>query len=1102
MKFNLFRQFFLIIILAGFSRVFGQVKEYYLTCNPDDFAFIYANYEEDIFIPVTFTHAGQTWTDVKMRIRGDGSRMFPKKSLKVKFYGDPFSNGRKELNFNAEYEDKTYIRAFLSSQIFTKAGQICFATEHARLYLNGEFLGLYNRTENVDEQFLEAHEMDPDGNLFKAAKDGACLSVYDDLLNFWEQKTGEGNRQDLEQFINGINAVSIEDYPEFVSTNMDYSQVVNIIACNMVTSNYSTYYHNYYMYHDCNNTEKWQMLPWDLDKTLSVYSWKNHTNSSADWVPDNPFLEKAILNAGMLEDIKERANEIFNEVFRPDIFWPMIDSLVLVLQSSVAQDTTDNVQNVEEWLEKVQIEKNHFLNFPGRLNWYFDFVQTSFTAERTPGIHPQEVTFTWTPSVAPPGFSVYYRFLLTTGNQFEPDLTQIFDNIQDTFLTLHTIPEDDYFWKVISIGAGEQEVEAFDSKNPLKVKIVEELPCSITEDMILTADNSPYLVTCNITVEPQATLTILEGVTLLFSPGTHLKVTGGFSVQGTWQHPVELLPADAESSFDSLVFIQPQKDIVMNYMVLKDAVIHAESANLTLNHCELILQNKQLVYQNVIYGHYYGNGVFSNNRVTGNASGQGLEYGWCDKVIIENSHFTDIDDPMELISVNNGYVRKNYACNSDDDGIDFNNCKNLVIEENQLFNCNDNGVTIGNEFNGPCENIIISKNLIVNCNIGITVKDGSSAVSSGNTLYANQTGIKLWEKNNGLGGGVLDVENTIISATIGLVTDIDELSDCVIAYTLCDSELLEGIGNLYADPAFISTNASNFQLQHQSPCIDAGNPSVNPDPDGTIADIGAFFYNQGSFQIIINEINYKSSTSYETGDWVELYNPDSIPANLSGWVFKDEKDDHIFNFPYGIIMQPSTYLVLCNDAALFVERHPQVNNFIGDFDFGLSSSGETVRLFNRLGDLMDYVQYDVMSPWPEEPNGQGSSLELKSPWLDNSMPENWCASVLHGTPDTLNSCGYFSVELPESNFCDFAVFPNPAVGKFSVSADCPANGRITIQVYGVDGRLVNQFQSSVSGAEIKVFEIQQPGAKGIYLVRIIFSNETGSSSATKKILIN
>ncbi len=49
-----------------------------------------------------------------------------------------------------------------------------------------------------------------------------------------------------------------------------------------------------------------------------------------------------------------------------------------------------------------------------------------------------------------------------------------------------------------------------------------------------------------------------------------------------------------------------------------------------------------------------------------------------------------------------------------------------------------------------------------------------------------------------------------------------------------------GTGNLEDDPLFIN----QYSLQWHSPAIDAGDPAGDPDPDGTITDMGANPYDQ------------------------------------------------------------------------------------------------------------------------------------------------------------------------------------------------------------------------------------------------------------------
>ena len=54
-----------------------------------------------------------------------------------------------------------------------------------------------------------------------------------------------------------------------------------------------------------------------------------------------------------------------------------------------------------------------------------------------------------------------------------------------------------------------------------------------------------------------------------------------------------------------------------------------------------------------------------------------------------------------------------------------------------------------------------------------------------------------------------------------------------------------GTGNIDEDPLFYSTTGdSAFRLTATSPCIDAGDPASPLDPDGTVADMGAYYFDQ------------------------------------------------------------------------------------------------------------------------------------------------------------------------------------------------------------------------------------------------------------------
>lgn len=51
-------------------------------------------------------------------------------------------------------------------------------------------------------------------------------------------------------------------------------------------------------------------------------------------------------------------------------------------------------------------------------------------------------------------------------------------------------------------------------------------------------------------------------------------------------------------------------------------------------------------------------------------------------------------------------------------------------------------------------------------------------------------------------------------------------------------------GNIDCNPLFVNADNGDWRLQPGSPAVDAGDPALPPDPDGTVADIGPFYYDQ------------------------------------------------------------------------------------------------------------------------------------------------------------------------------------------------------------------------------------------------------------------
>ena len=62
--------------------------------------------------------------------------------------------------------------------------------------------------------------------------------------------------------------------------------------------------------------------------------------------------------------------------------------------------------------------------------------------------------------------------------------------------------------------------------------------------------------------------------------------------------------------------------------------------------------------------------------------------------------------------------------------------------------------------------------------------------------------------------------------------------------------------------------------------------------------------------IVINEINYNSNDDYESGDWIELYNPGQMEIDISNWVMKDDNDQHSFTMPDETVINGGSYAVI------------------------------------------------------------------------------------------------------------------------------------------------------------------------------------------------
>ena len=235
--------------------------------------------------------------------------------------------------------------------------------------------------------------------------------------------------------------------------------------------------------------------------------------------------------------------------------------------------------------------------------------------------------------------------------------------------------------------------------------------------------------------------------------------------------------------------------------------------------------------------------------------------------------------------------------------------------------------------------------------------------------------------------------------------------------------------------------------------------------------------------VVINEIQYNSASFFDTEDWVELYNPTSDEIDLGGWTFEDEKA--AFTIPEGTTLAPDGFVVVCASTTLFSAAYPDAEPCVGEFNFGLSGGGETIRLLDPNGAVVDAVDYDDDKPWPNEADGRGATLELIDPSLDNAFVENWRASgPIGGTPGAINSVATSGEGRPS----DWGLrlepaFPNPSAGAATVRYALPEPGVVSLRVYDAQGREVARLAEGERSAGDHSATLALVSS-GTYLVRL------------------
>jgi len=159
-----------------------------------------------------------------------------------------------------------------------------------------------------------------------------------------------------------------------------------------------------------------------------------------------------------------------------------------------------------------------------------------------------------------------------------------------------------------------------------------------------------------------------------------------------------------------------------------------------------------------------------------------------------------------------------------------------------------------------------------------------------------------------------------------------------------------------------------------------------------------FYPPQPLTNLVINEIHYHptapATVDGDVFEFIELYNKGTTALRLDNVYFSR---GFTYHFPPGTTLAAGAYYLLSPNAQQFKARYGFDPN--GVMRGNLSNGGEALQLSDAVGNLLDFVDYLDIAPWPLSPDGTGPSLSLINPDLDNAFAANWAPSKGdHGTP--------------------------------------------------------------------------------------------------------
>jgi hypothetical protein len=173
--------------------------------------------------------------------------------------------GMSSLNIIFEAPRWTLSEA-LGYEVFRRIGVPAPEAGHMRIWENGRLRGYHLFIEQINKAFLSRRRRDNEGDLFKLLWYGrGVVGQHEKKTN---PLTGHTN---LLALIRSLEQKRGVEQWEIIRSHFNVDEVADYFAVNQLIGNWDGFHNNQYVYHDLNGIGKWELYPWDLDKTFGDF---------------------------------------------------------------------------------------------------------------------------------------------------------------------------------------------------------------------------------------------------------------------------------------------------------------------------------------------------------------------------------------------------------------------------------------------------------------------------------------------------------------------------------------------------------------------------------------------------------------------------------------------------------------------------------------------------------------------------------------------------------------------------------------------------------------------------------------------------------------